>query len=158
MVCGETHKCDPDELPQSLLSALAGCIVLSRLVLRLLALPEITTLHVSRVMLLSLPELMTLHVSRAMLLSLPELMTLHVSRAMLLSLPELMTLHVRRAMLLTLPEILTLSERSFAECLALSVPWTNDYKHLMWAMALTLPLHRRSGLQTTGSHIPGANF
>ena len=110
MVCGETHKCDPDEMPQwtslSFLSALAGCIVLSSFVLRLLALPEITTLHVSKVMLLSLPELMTLHVSRAMLLSLPELMTLHVSRTMLL----------------TLTEVLTLSERSFAESIALSVP------------------------------------
>ena len=83
MVCGQTHKCDPDELPQgvslSLLSALAGYIVLSRFVLRLLALPEISMLHVSRAMLLSLPELMTLHVSRAMLLSLPELLTLFLS-------------------------------------------------------------------------------
>ena len=104
MVCGQTHKCDPDELPQgvslSLLSALAGYIVLSRFVLRLLALPEISTLHVSRVMLLSLPELMTWHVSRTMLL--------------------------------TLTELLTLSKRSFAECIALSVPW------------ISLPVPKRS--------------
>ena len=122
MVCGETHKCDPDELPQwvslSLLSASAGRIVPSRFVLRLLALPE--------------------------------LLTMHVSRAMLLSLPELMTLHVRRAMLLTLPEILTLSERSFAESIALSVPWMSlRVPKRSFALLERLTFPRRIMLETT---------
>ena len=47
----------------SLLSALAGCIVLSRFVLRCLALPEMKTSYVSRAMLLSLSKLVTLFVS-----------------------------------------------------------------------------------------------